>query len=83
MGDFGSGWRRVVSIGMVGAFLFGLALLASQHLQHVVGILPYLLLLACPLMHFFGHGHGHSHHSEHSVRTAAGSASSQEETHGH
>ena len=81
MGDFGSGWRRVVSIGMVGAFLFGLALLASQHLQHVVGILPYLLLLACPLMHFFGHGH--SHHSEHSVPTAAGSASSQEETHGH
>ena len=44
---------------------------------------PYLLLLACPLMHFFGHGHGHSHHSEHSVPTAAGPTSNQEETHGH
>jgi hypothetical protein len=25
----------------------------------VFGILPYLLLLACPLMHFMHHGHGH------------------------
>ena len=81
MGDFGSGWRRVVSIGMVGAFLFGLALLASQHLQHVVGILPYLLLLACPLMHFFGHGHGHDH-SEHPAPTTTGSTSPKEESHG-
>jgi hypothetical protein len=45
---------------MAGTFLFGLALLASQHLRHLAGVLPYLLLLTCPLMHFFGHGH-HSH----------------------
>ena len=84
MGDFGSGWRRVVSIGMVGAFLFGLALLASQQLQHVVGILPYLLLLVCPLMHFFGHGHGHdhSHHSEHPASAIPGPISTKEESHG-
>lgn len=81
MGDFGSGWRLVVSIGMGGVFLFGLALLASQHLQHVVGILPYLLLLACPLMHFFGHGHHHSHHSEHPAPTTVGPLN-QEESHG-
>jgi hypothetical protein len=50
---------------MVAVFVFGLALLASRHLQHVVGALPYLLLLACPLMHFFGHGHHHAHkHAE-------------------
>jgi len=29
---------------------------------HVLSALPYLLLLACPLMHFVGHGHGHGHH---------------------
>ena len=29
---------------------------------HVMSALPYLILLACPLMHFFGHGHGHKHH---------------------
>jgi hypothetical protein len=62
MSDFGHGWRRFTRFAMIGVFLFGLALLASQHLQHIVGILPYLLLLACPLMHLFGHGHHHSHH---------------------
>ncbi|MBS0336224.1 MAG: DUF2933 domain-containing protein [Proteobacteria bacterium] len=32
--------------------------LLTEHQAHVFGALPYLLLLACPLMHFFGHGHG-------------------------
>lgn len=32
------------------------------HTGHVAYALPYLLLLACPLMHFFGHGHGHHGH---------------------
>jgi len=31
------------------------------HTGHVVAALPYLLLLACPLLHLFGHGHGHAH----------------------
>ena len=31
------------------------------HTGHVLTVLPYLFLLACPLMHFFGHGHGHKH----------------------
>ncbi|OIQ83226.1 hypothetical protein GALL_349700 [mine drainage metagenome] len=42
-------------------------LLFTEHRAHVLGILPYLLLLACPLMHLFmhhGHGiHGHDAHS--------------------
>jgi hypothetical protein len=29
------------------------------HTGHVLSALPYLLLLACPLMHFVGHGHQH------------------------
>jgi len=34
----------------------------SEHRAHVMGLLPYLVLLACPLMHLFHHhGHGHSH----------------------
>ena len=52
-------------------------LLFTEHRAHVLGILPYLLLLACPLMHMFmHHGHGghgshseqeqHAHHHEHS-----------------
>ena len=34
-----------------------------EHWGHVLGFLPYLLLLACPLMHLFmHHGHGHGQH---------------------
>jgi hypothetical protein len=33
-----------------------------EHWAHALGLAPYLLLLACPLMHLFhghgGHGHG-------------------------
>ncbi|WP_138739123.1 DUF2933 domain-containing protein, partial [Pseudomonas sp. FSL W5-0299] len=33
-----------------------------EHFSHVYPFWPYLILLICPLMHFFGHGHGgHSH----------------------
>ena len=31
-----------------------------EHWGHVFGYLPYLILLACPLMHLFMH-HGHGH----------------------
>jgi hypothetical protein len=35
-----------------------------NHTGHLVYALPYLILLACPLMHVFGHRHGHGHKSE-------------------
>ena len=35
------------------------AYLFQQHLAHTLAFLPYLLLAACPLMHFFHHGHHH------------------------
>ncbi|MGO8061395.1 DUF2933 domain-containing protein [Rhizobium johnstonii] len=41
-----------------------LALIAYEHRVHVLGILPWLLILACPLMHMFMH-HGHGGHSGH------------------
>lgn len=35
-----------------------------EHWAHVLGLAPYLLLLACPLLHLLhGHGgHGRHHH---------------------
>lgn len=37
----------------------------TEHRAHLLGALPFLLLLACPLMHLFMHGghggHGHGH----------------------
>lgn len=57
---FGSGFGLVVSllIAALGVYLLW------THTGHVLAALPYLILLACPLMHFFGHGHGHKHHDK-------------------
>jgi len=46
-----------------GFALLGVLLLAFEHRMHLsgmIGWLPYLILLACPLMHLFMHG-GHGH----------------------
>ena len=50
---------------MLGFLAIGGALLFTEHRAHVLGILPYLLLLACPLMHFFMHGGHGGHHHDH------------------
>jgi hypothetical protein len=38
--------------------------LVTEHAAHVFGVLPYVLLLACPVMHFLhgGHTRGHREH---------------------
>lgn len=47
-------WQGVV----LTVLLAGLSYyLLTQHLGHVGIALPYLILLACPLMHIFGHHH--------------------------
>lgn len=39
--------------------------LLTGHRAHLFGVLPYLFLLACPLLHRFMHGHhGHKHERE-------------------
>lgn len=37
--------------------------LFAEHKIHILNALPYLLLLLCPLMHFFMHGGKHDHHN--------------------
>ncbi len=46
-------------LALAGLFLF------TEHRAHLFGILPYILLLACPLLHLFMH-RGHGKHGEHS-----------------
>jgi hypothetical protein len=48
-----------VFLGFVAIALF---FLWTEHRAHLLGVLPYLLVLACPLMHLFHHGHGQHHH---------------------
>lgn len=48
---------------MMGFLAIGFVLLFTEHRAHVLGALPLLFLLSCPLMHLFmHHGHGHHHH---------------------
>jgi hypothetical protein len=39
-------------------------LIYTGHTAHLLGFVPYLLVLACPLMHIFMHGGHHGHHRE-------------------
>lgn len=57
--------------GLLAFAAIALFLLFSEHRAHFLGVLPYLLLLSCPLMHLFmHHGHGHAHGNGGSVRNA-------------
>ncbi len=61
------GWLRsragLALLGFLGIAAF---FLVTEHRAHLWGILPYLLLLACPLLHLLMHrGHGrHGGHGE-------------------
>ena len=49
--------------------LIGAFYLLREHWSHVAGSWPYLLLLACPVMHLF-HRHGGPSHPVHPGRSA-------------
>lgn len=50
-------WKGVALILVLAGLSY---YLLTQHLAHLAIALPYLVLLACPLIHIFGHGHsGH------------------------
>jgi hypothetical protein len=56
-----SGFVLAVFLTIAGYFV------VTEHRAHAIAALPYLLLLACPLMHMFhGHGgHGSHKHGDH------------------
>jgi Protein of unknown function (DUF2933) len=58
-------WRSRYGVGFMVIGAAASYFLLTEHLAHVVGALPFLLLLSCPLMHFFMHGgHGHRHNGD-------------------
>ena len=57
-------WRSRYGLGLVVFGAVAAYFLLSEHRAHFLGALPYLLLLACPLMHVFMH-HGHGGHCHH------------------
>ena len=66
-------WGSRYSIGLMVIGAIAAYFLLTEHLAHVVGALPYLLLLACPLMHVFMH-HGHGGHGHHHGGPGSGEA---------
>ena len=65
-------WRSRSGLVLCGFLVVAGFFLLSEHTAHVFGALPYLLILACPLMHLLMHrGHGHSH--DHRNADGAGS----------
>lgn len=57
--------RKPLTVALLMVALIVVFYLLREHWGHVAGLWPYLLLLACPLMHLF-HGHGgHGRHGTH------------------
>lgn len=50
-------WVLIGFLAIAGFFLF------TEHRAHLLGVLPFVLLALCPLLHIFGHG-GHDHGAE-------------------
>jgi hypothetical protein len=51
-------WKSAGGLAMCGFLLVAGFYLVTEHTAHLWGVLPFLLILACPLMHVFHHGHG-------------------------
>lgn len=58
-------WRtRLAFAGFAAIAAF---FLITEHRAHFFGVLPFLFLLACPLLHVFAHG-GHGGHGGNGLR---------------
>ena len=63
-------WRSRYALGLLVFGAISAYFLLSEHRAHFFGALPFLLLLACPLMHVFMHG-GHGKHGHKSAQSGA------------
>jgi hypothetical protein len=54
------GFLSRANIALAGFLVIAAFFLLTEHRAHLFGLLPWLLILLCPLMHLFMHG-GHNH----------------------
>lgn len=69
--------RSRVGLALLGFLAIAAFYLITEHTAHTLGILPYAVLLLCPLMHVFmhgGHGTDHSGHGKDHGEQAEGAS---------
>jgi hypothetical protein len=71
-------WKTRSGIVFCGFMLVGGFYLFTEHTAHLFGALPFLLILACPLMHLFHH-HGHGGHGGHGGQSSVPSVAPPDE----
>ena len=54
-------WGWPAKLAFTGFLAVALFFLLTEHRAHFFGLLPYLLLAACPLLHFSHHGRHAAH----------------------
>ena len=59
----GKWYQSRLTWALLGFIAIGAFFLVTEHTAHVLGALPFILLLLCPLMMLFMHG-GHGGHDE-------------------
>ena len=57
-------WRTPIGLVACGFLIVAGFFLLTEHTAHVFGVLPWLLILACPLMHIFMHHGRHGGHGQ-------------------
>ena len=65
-------------IALIGFLAITGFLLTTEHRAHVMGFLPFALLLACPVLHVFHHSGRHGNHEQ---RSDSGIPSTRHEHH--
>ena len=55
--------RSPTTVALMAFLAVAAFFLLTEHTEHVFAALPFLIVLACPLMHLFMHG-GHGSHGD-------------------